>query len=45
MQEIFAVQVIHNTLFPEMLEKEDELLKANYVIPDMALKDVETIDR
>ncbi len=39
-QEIFAVQALHNTAFPELMEREDELLHACYVIPDEALKDV-----
>ncbi len=39
-QEIFAVQALHNTAFPELLESEDELLHSCYVIPDEALKDV-----
>ena len=41
MEEIFAVQVIHNSVFPELLEKDNELLNTNYVLPDEALKDVE----
>ncbi len=40
-EEIFAVQVMQNTAFPELLEREDELLKTTYLIPDDALKEVE----
>ena len=36
-QEIFAVQVLPNTRFPEMLEWEDERLSHSYVLPDAAL--------
>jgi hypothetical protein len=36
-QEIFAVQVLPNTRFPEMLEWEDERLSHSYVLPDVAL--------
>jgi hypothetical protein len=36
-QEIFAVQVLPNTRFPEMLEWEDERLSHSYVLPDEAL--------
>jgi len=36
-QEIFAVQVLPNTRFPEMLEWEDERLAHSYVLPDAAL--------
>ncbi len=36
-QEIFAVQVLPNTGFPEMLEWEDEHLAHSYVLPDAAL--------
>ena len=39
-QEIFAVQVLPNTLFPELLEWEDERLSHSYVVPDHALNDV-----
>ncbi|MBN1927154.1 MAG: TIGR03032 family protein [Prolixibacteraceae bacterium] len=42
-EEIFAVQVLHNTTFPELMEKTDELLNTTYVIPDDALKDVAKI--
>lgn len=36
-QEIFAVQVLHNTRFPELLEWEDERVAHSYVLPDAAL--------
>jgi len=36
-QEIFAVQVLSNTRFPEILEGEDERLSHSYVLPDAAL--------
>ncbi len=36
-QEIFAVQVLPNTRFPEMLEREDERLSHSYVLPNAAL--------
>ena len=36
-QEIFAVQVLHNTRFPELLEGEDERVAQSYVLPDAAL--------
>lgn len=41
-QEIFAVQILHNTHFPEMLEWTDEKLAHSYVVPDEALADVPT---
>jgi len=40
-QEIFAVQVLWDTAFPEMLESDDELLNSCYVIPDAALREVQ----
>jgi len=36
-QEIFAVQVLPNTRFPEMLEWEDERISHSYVLPNAAL--------
>ncbi len=36
-QEIFAVQVLPNTRFPELLEWEDERVSHSYVLPDAAL--------
>ncbi|CUS06088.1 TPR repeat-containing protein [Candidatus Promineifilum breve] len=36
-QEIFAVQVLPNVRFPEMLEWNDDRLKHSYVLPDEAL--------
>ena len=41
-QEIFAVQILHNAHFPEMMEWTDEKLAHSYVIPDEALADVPT---
>lgn len=35
-QEIFAVQVLPNTRFPELLEWEDERVSHSYVLPDAA---------
>jgi len=39
-EEIFAVQVLFNTKFPEIMEVDDELLHSCYIIPDKNLKDV-----
>lgn len=39
-QEIFAVQVLHGTRFPELLEWNDERVRHSYVLPDEALADV-----
>ena len=39
-QEIFAVQVLRNSRFPEMLEFGDHRLSHSYVLPDEALADV-----
>ena len=39
-QEIFAVQVLPNVRFPEILEWTDERLGHSYVVPDEALADV-----
>jgi uncharacterized protein (TIGR03032 family) len=39
-QEIFAVQVLQDSVFPELLENSDELLNSCYVVPDEALKNV-----
>jgi hypothetical protein len=36
-QEIFAVQVLPNTCFPELLEWDDERVGFSYVLPDAAL--------
>jgi uncharacterized protein (TIGR03032 family) len=36
-QEIFAVQVLSNTRFPDLLEWEDERVSHSYVLPDAAL--------
>jgi uncharacterized protein (TIGR03032 family) len=40
-EEIFAVQVLQNTVFPELLENNHELLNTCYVLPDECLKDVQ----
>jgi len=40
-EEIFAVQVLKNTVFPELLEKSHVLLNTCYVLPDECLKDVQ----
>jgi len=40
-EEIFAVQVLRNTIFPEQLPLNDPLLENTWVIPDDAIKDVE----
>jgi len=39
-QEIFAVQVLHHTHFPEMLEWSDPHIGNSYVLPDAALAEV-----
>ena len=39
-QEIFAVQVLPNIHFPEMLEWNDDRIKNSYVLPDDALAEV-----
>jgi uncharacterized protein (TIGR03032 family) len=39
-QEIFAVQVLQDMRFPEMLEWGDKRLAHSYVLPDNALRDV-----
>lgn len=44
-QEIFAVQVLPNTRFPEMLEWEDERLPHSYVLPDAALAETPLAER
>lgn len=38
-QEIFAVQVLHEMTFPEMLAWEDERVSHSYVVPDEALSE------
>ncbi len=43
-QEIFAVQVLPNTRFPEMLEWEDERVAHSYVLPDAALVETPTAE-
>ena len=39
-QEIFAVQVLRGTHFPEIMEWDDERLAHSYVVPDDVLQDV-----
>lgn len=39
-QEIFAVQVLANARFPEMMEWNDEKMAQSYVLPDAALAEV-----
>jgi uncharacterized protein (TIGR03032 family) len=44
-QEIFAVQVLPNTRFPELLEWDDERLSHSYVLPDAALAETPLAER
>jgi uncharacterized protein (TIGR03032 family) len=44
-QEIFAVQVLPNTHYPEMLEWEDERLAHSYVLPDDASAETPLAER
>lgn len=44
-QEIFAVKVLPDMRFPEMLEFGDDKLKHSYVLPDEALRDVPEVMR
>ena len=39
-QEIFAVQVLHNARFPELVNEDKELLNNSFILPDAALPDV-----
>jgi uncharacterized protein (TIGR03032 family) len=39
-QEIFAVQILTGTRFPEVLEPDDDRIASTYVLPDEALADV-----
>ena len=39
-QEIFAVQLLHNTRFPELVNDDKELLNNSFILPDEALADV-----
>ena len=43
-QEIFAVQVLPNTRFPEILEWDDERLAHSYVLPDAALAETPLVE-
>mgnify|MGYP003571133756 CR=1 FL=1 len=40
-QEIFAVHVLENQTFPELLEPHDPLINSSYVLPDEALREVD----
>ena len=40
-EEVFAVQILHNTLFPDIIESDNEILDSCYTIPDEFLKDVD----
>lgn len=44
-QEIFAVQVLPNTRFPELLEWDAEQLSHSYVLPDAALAETPLAER
>ncbi|MEM9807415.1 MAG: TIGR03032 family protein [Cyanobacteria bacterium P01_D01_bin.56] len=44
-QEIFSVQVLWGSRFPELLVDDNELLKSSYVLPDEALAEVEMTNR
>lgn len=46
-QEIFAVHVLPNQTYPELLETHDPLINSSYVLPDEALREVdfESIER
>jgi uncharacterized protein (TIGR03032 family) len=39
-QEIFAVQILHNARFPELINDDVQLLRDSFVLPDEALSDV-----
>jgi len=39
-QEIFAVRVLPNTPFPEIIDWDEKLIASSYVLPDSALADV-----
>ncbi|MEG0922445.1 MAG: TIGR03032 family protein [Comamonas sp.] len=39
-QEIFAVQLLANVQYPDVLRSDHELLRSTYVLPDARLKDV-----
>ena len=44
-QEIFAVQILHNARFPELVNDDNELLNNSFVLPDEALADVPEVLR
>lgn len=39
-QEIFAVQILHNARFPELINEDDKTLRGSFILPDGALADV-----
>lgn len=39
-QEIFAVQILHNALYPELVNDDDFVLNNSFVLPDEALSEV-----
>lgn len=39
-QEVFAVEVLPNSRFPDLINHDAEILKSSYVLPDEALIDV-----
>jgi uncharacterized protein (TIGR03032 family) len=41
-QEIFSVQVMANTRFPDLLEDEDDLLGSTYVLPEASLQNFDS---
>jgi len=41
-QEIFSVQVMANTRFPDLLEDDDDLIGNTYVLPDASLEHVDS---
>jgi uncharacterized protein (TIGR03032 family) len=41
-QEIFSVQVMANTRFPDLLEDEDDLLGTTYVLPEASLQNFDS---
>ena len=40
MQEIFAVQILHNARFPDLIHDDLERLRGSFVLPDESLADV-----
>ena len=39
-QEIFAVRILPNIRFPEIIDWDEQLIGSSYVLPDAALADV-----